>query len=162
RDYTNGEIQHLDESLRHLLQIIQMEGPFVGIVGFSTGSTMALILMSLAERGASAQLLRDCNLDPHLLPQFPFQFGLCFSGCILSHPRYKEIFFPKIVTPILHFIGDYDTYLPRLEMLKFSRRCKNSVTVYHPGGHFVPRSRPCREAIRAFVTEQMRKHMHRS
>jgi len=57
------EVRGFDYSLRYLCKILRSEGPFIGIVGFSTGAMAALVMMSFAERGASAQLARDLKLD---------------------------------------------------------------------------------------------------
>ena len=92
-----------------------------------------------------------------LLPSQPFGFGIFFSGCILAHPLYKSLFYPRLKTPVLHFVGEHDTHLPQCEMVKFSKRCKNIRTVYHPGSHFVPRYKFCQEEILAFLKEQLMK-----
>ncbi|KAK4187715.1 alpha/beta-hydrolase [Podospora australis] len=155
-DYATTEIKHIDKSVRDILQLLQTEGPFIGIVGFSTGSTLALILASLAERGASPEVAEALKLDDFsLLPSQPFSFCIMYSGCILSHSSYRSLWFPRICTPVLHFVGEHDTLIPRAELLKFSKRCRNGVTEFHPGGHFVAQYRACQTAIVKFVAAQL-------
>ncbi|KAE8443227.1 hypothetical protein EG329_002095 [Mollisiaceae sp. DMI_Dod_QoI] len=80
-DYATEEIKGIDESLDYLLRLVQTEGPFEGIIGFSSGATAALLLVSMAERGAPAEVLRRLKLHPgQLLPSRPFKFGMFFSG----------------------------------------------------------------------------------
>ncbi|PMD17811.1 hypothetical protein NA56DRAFT_727830 [Hyaloscypha hepaticicola] len=146
-DYATEEIKLCDKSIRCLLRLMKTEGPFAGVIGFSTGATTGSILLSLAERGAADEITQQWGLDSSLLPSQPFKFGIFFSGCILSHPVYKTVFYPMLKTPVLHFIGELDTHLPLREMLKFSKRYKNSRTVSHPGSHFVPRYKFCQEEI---------------
>lgn len=62
-DYATEVIKCDGFSLRYLLQIMREEGPFVGIVGFSTGALTAWILASLLERGASAEIMKHFQLD---------------------------------------------------------------------------------------------------
>jgi hypothetical protein len=176
-DYSRGEIQGLEDSTRYLLGILQREGPFVGIVGFSTGATMAMILVTLVERGAPPEIMKAFQLDAsvssigwiatalkdqdsHFGVQVlhpPFKFAIISSGVTLSHPRYKPFYYPRIQTPVLHFIGEFDTHIPNTDMLRLSRVCKNCKTVRHPGAHFMPRYRHCQVAMSKFITEHLRR-----
>lgn len=63
-DYAREEVGGFEESIRYLLRIISNEGPFVGIVGFSTRATTALTLVSLAERGGSPNIMESFKLSP--------------------------------------------------------------------------------------------------
>ena len=172
-DYSRSEIQGLEDSTRYLLEILRTEGPFVGIVGFSTGATMAMILVTLLERSSPSELMKafqldasvssniwhtttlkapDSNFGVQALPP-SFMFAIISSGVRLSHPRYKPLYCPKIQTPVLHFIGDYDTHIPNTDMLKLSRVCTKCTTVRHPGAHFMPRYMHCRVAMSKFIIE---------
>ena len=64
--YATDEIEGFTESLQYLLRFLQTEGPFVGIVGFSSGATTASILVSLAERGASPEIMQSMGLLPEV------------------------------------------------------------------------------------------------
>ncbi|PMD32516.1 hypothetical protein L207DRAFT_440465, partial [Hyaloscypha variabilis F] len=156
-DYATDKIRCWAESI---------QGPLVGIIGFSTGASTALVLASLAERGASAEVMQLFRLDAsvsetctsysNLLPSWNFKFAIFASGCRCSHPQYTPLFEPRIKLPVLHFIGEYDTYLPRSEMEKFSGSFENITTKYHPGAHFIPRYKECQQAMLDFITKQMR------
>ncbi len=62
-DYATDKIRRWAESIRYLLRLMREEGPLVGIIGFSTGASTALVLASLAERGASAEVMQIFRLD---------------------------------------------------------------------------------------------------
>jgi len=62
-DYASEEIKHLDIGMQRLLRILRDDGPFEGVIGFSSGATVAMILLSLAERGASPEVMETLKLD---------------------------------------------------------------------------------------------------
>ena len=55
-DFENGEdVTGLNESISFALEYMQANGPFVGVVGFSSGATLAVILASLLEHPKSVK-----------------------------------------------------------------------------------------------------------
>jgi hypothetical protein len=62
-DYATEEIKLCDKSIRCLLRLMKTEGPFAGVIGFSTGATTGSILLSLAERGAADEITQQWGLD---------------------------------------------------------------------------------------------------
>lgn len=46
----DGEIRKIELSIQHILDTVDREGPFAGIVGFSSGAAMAAIIASLLEK----------------------------------------------------------------------------------------------------------------
>ena len=50
-DPDDGEIKKLALSVKHILKTLDRDGPFVGIIGFSSGAAMAAIITSLLEKG---------------------------------------------------------------------------------------------------------------
>jgi dienelactone hydrolase len=61
-DYARDEIEGFEESLRAIIEFANREGPFDGVMGFSTGAAMALILLSIAERGVTGAIEDSLNL----------------------------------------------------------------------------------------------------
>lgn len=47
---SDGKIKKIDLSIKHILNTLDRDGPFVGIVGFSSGAAMAAIITSLLEK----------------------------------------------------------------------------------------------------------------
>jgi hypothetical protein len=50
-------MQGYGPTIRYMLKVIQMAGPFIGIVGFSIGATIAYIFVSLTECRVSPELM---------------------------------------------------------------------------------------------------------
>jgi hypothetical protein len=48
-DFQTEKIKDIDQSITKVLNILEAHGPFDGIVGFSTGATVAAIITSLLE-----------------------------------------------------------------------------------------------------------------
>ncbi|PVH69113.1 hypothetical protein DL98DRAFT_626577, partial [Cadophora sp. DSE1049] len=151
-DYMTEVMQGYGQTIRYMLEVIRTAGPFIGIVGFSAGAAAAHTLLSLSERRASPELMQNFQIESNLLPP-PFHFAICCSGFKFSHPRYKSLYYPRIQTPVLHFVGDLDPVIPENHTLKFAGRCKNRLIIYHPGAHFVPRDKIFQEAILDFIME---------
>ncbi|PMD21289.1 hypothetical protein NA56DRAFT_572417, partial [Hyaloscypha hepaticicola] len=125
-------------AIRYMFEVIRTEGPFIGIVGFSTGITIAYTLVSLIE---------------YRLFPLPFHFAICYSDFILSHSQYKSLYYLQIRIPVLHFVGNFDMVISEDETLKFAGRYKNRLVKYYPGTHFVPRSKIFQETILDFIRE---------
>ncbi len=56
-------MQGYGQTIRYILEVIRTAGPFIGIVGFSAGATTAHILVSLAERRASPELIQNFQIN---------------------------------------------------------------------------------------------------
>ena len=74
-----------------------MEGPFVGIIGFSQGAAVAAVIASLLERE------RNRNLFDTILTNPPLRFFISFSGFRMRFEQYDPLY--PIATPSLHVIG---------------------------------------------------------
>jgi hypothetical protein len=74
---------------------------------------MALTLVSLSKRRGTGdpKFMEALAINPEDIPP-PFQFAVCCSGFIIHHPRYRSLYYPKIQTPILIFIGSFDPIVP--------------------------------------------------
>lgn len=57
-DPETEHIEGLEESVQYISGILERHGPFIGIMGFSTGATMAAIVTSLLEKRRSI-----CNFN---------------------------------------------------------------------------------------------------
>lgn len=62
-DYTTEVMQGYGQTIRYMLEVIRTAGPFIGIVGFSAGAATAHILVSIAERRASPELMQNLQMD---------------------------------------------------------------------------------------------------
>lgn len=69
------------------------------------------------------------------------------------HKRYRPLYYPKIETPILHFIGTLDPWIPESRTLQLARRCRSTKVAFFTGTHFVPRSRDTVKILVRFVND---------
>ncbi|KAH8821233.1 serine hydrolase FSH [Xylogone sp. PMI_703] len=145
----DAEITGLEQSVRYILELLDKQGPFIGVIGFSTGATLAAIIASLLEGNRSVEGFQLEINHP------PLYFAVCFSGFMLSHKQYKPLYYPKIQTPTLHVIGSLDTWTPQSRTMKLAKRCNQSRIVYFSGTHFVPRGREVVKFLMGFLREAL-------
>lgn len=141
----------LERTLSGLSQLCATYGPFSGVVGFSQGAAIAAMFTSWCEsnyvpgRVAALQNMRGSQASPALAqifsrpPQRPLDFALFFSGFAGNAEFYDGFYTPMIVTPSVHVLGRYDTFIPRQNSLELVRACCDAVVVEHQGTHYVPR-----------------------
>lgn len=120
-----------------LKSLLEREGPFDGVMGFSQGGCLAAILASCLERH-----------NPLLSTTHPpLKFAIVFSGFKSRFKVHDYIYHPEIKTPILHVIGQNDTIVSPERSQDLVTVCANATTLYHPGSHFVPSAAPYRAKI---------------
>jgi predicted esterase len=127
----------LSESLTFLRQALDDEGPFVGVMGFSQGATLALALTSILSHND----LREKYL-PGVL-HAPFNFTVMFSGFKFKYKQYADIYSELIHTPVIHVYGTLDlvTTLERTKPVKDTVEQSCFTEIVHQGGHFVPQQK---------------------
>ncbi|PLB54749.1 hypothetical protein P170DRAFT_505447 [Aspergillus steynii IBT 23096] len=149
-DYRVDRVPGLQESVSFLVRYMEEHGPFDGVMGSSAGATVAIVVASLLEgdllRGGCEEVKMKTNHPP-------LKFMISYSGFKMGHARYRSIYRPKIQTPIMHFIGELDTYIPGTLTLKLAERCVNNQVVYFPGGHYIPRLKRTTVAAAGFICD---------
>lgn len=122
--YLKGEQREesIDQSLCYLLEFVERQGPFDGILGFSQGSSMATML---ADR-----LLSNGSLQPSVL-----RYILLIGG--VEPPSSHA---PRIPLDIksLHVMGLQDDVLPRSKALKDMFANDFATVIEHGEGHNIP------------------------
>ncbi|OAE29865.1 hypothetical protein AXG93_773s1030 [Marchantia polymorpha subsp. ruderalis] len=149
------------ESLAYIMDFMEKNGPFDGVLGFSQGCTLAGCLVAVQQRPKAArnpaEALRVAKLKgamtstPYLsffkkweilgksaadLP--PIRFYIAIAGAHLRDPGIHDVYLGSpIDVPSLHFSGEKD---PLHEPSTFFLRYwKDPVVITHPAGHTVPR-----------------------
>ncbi|KAJ5659726.1 hypothetical protein N7507_006177 [Penicillium longicatenatum] len=133
-DPKKGRIQCLEQSISYLLDILEKYGPFMGVVGFSSGASLAAVVTSILEKRKS---VGGFNFD---ITHPPFKFAVCCSGFKLGDSSYKDLYSPRIETPILHVIALMDNVVEPKESRQLARFCSNATLYSFFGTHYVPRS----------------------
>jgi predicted esterase len=165
----------LETGLDALATVLQTEGPFDGVIGFSQGGAMAGMLASLLEpdrRQAFEKVYEKGGLrfpasfeaDTGYVEgtiHGPLKFAVSYSGfAARGVDTYRGFYEPKIATPMLHFLGTLDAVVEEARSLALVERCVESEgrVVYHPGGHFLPSSQKAYVgALVGFIKEVLHK-----
>ncbi|KAJ6017447.1 hypothetical protein N7451_000826 [Penicillium sp. IBT 35674x] len=139
-------LKGLDQSISYVMDILETEGPFIGVVGFSTGAALAAIITSLLEKRKSVCGFNFDTTHP------PLKFAVCCSGFMLGSPWYTKLYRPRIETPILHVIALMDNVVEPKESMQLVKFCKNGTLYSFFGTHYVPRSPQFVEKLADFVS----------
>ncbi|KAK3169200.1 hypothetical protein OEA41_008583 [Lepraria neglecta] len=139
-------------SLDMLSDILRVHGPFDGILGFSQGAVLAVMVASLLEgaprKDAFQRNQQQCPEALCFPPGFevldhpPLKFGITY-GALMGIPRMYAAFYedPIVQTPFIHFSGRWDTVVG-YEMAKAVEDAQiggsRAVRITHPGAHVVP------------------------
>ncbi|CAJ2509290.1 Uu.00g143160.m01.CDS01 [Anthostomella pinea] len=146
-DPTTTEI----ETFSYLSNILDKEGPFVGIVGFSQGGSVGPLVAAFLERPRFA---RPSNFTTS---HRPLQLVVSYSGYHEDDARLQKYYAQKIKTPIFHFISSTDPVMAEERCFRLVRRCEDPddrVIVYRGSGfHRVPATKMTAQALSRFLRE---------
>ncbi|RYP06623.1 hypothetical protein DL765_009420 [Monosporascus sp. GIB2] len=139
------------ETFSYLSSILDKEGPFDGIVGFSQGGSVGSLIAAFLER---PRLARPSNFTTF---HGPLQLVVSYSGYHEDDARLQKYYAPKIKTPILHFISSTDPVVAEERCFRLVKRCEDpndKVIVYNGSGfHRVPATKMTAQALSRFLTE---------
>ncbi|OQD78053.1 hypothetical protein PENANT_c093G03996 [Penicillium antarcticum] len=131
----NDEINGLERSIQHILDTLEQDGPFSGIVGFSSGAAMTAIVTSMLEKKHTV-----CGV-PWERRHSQLQFAICLSGFKLENKCYEAFYFPNIVTPMFHAVGELDSTVSPAQTRSLARHCSYPWFYEFFGGHYVPQNK---------------------
>jgi hypothetical protein len=153
-----SEYCELPSTLLYLHRYIQRIGPFDGVLGFSQGGALAVMLASWCEattRPARREALGAQRVPITLAPpQAPFKFAICVSGYRSSPQYYKGFYNPQIQTPILHITAEWDIMVSSVHSRELTSTMSCVQVFRHPGGHYVPTGTASCSAAAKFVERQ--------
>ncbi|RYP77574.1 hypothetical protein DL769_003380 [Monosporascus sp. CRB-8-3] len=139
------------ETFSYLSNILDKEGPFDGLVGFSQGGSVGSLIAAFLERPRPA---RPSNFTTF---HGPLRLVVSYSGYHEDDVRLQKYYAEKIKTPILHFISSTDPVVAEERCFRLVRRCEDSndrVIVYTGSGfHRVPATKLTTQALSRFLTE---------
>jgi dienelactone hydrolase len=139
------------ETFNYLSKILDKEGPFDGIIGFSQGGSVGPLIAAFLER---PKLSRPRNFTTM---HGPLKLVVSYSGYHEDDARLQKYYKQKIKTPILHFISSTDPVMAEERCFRLVRRCEDPddrVIVYRGSGfHRVPATRMTAQALSRFLTE---------
>lgn len=140
-DHETKDFEGFEKTVAFLKDILEKDGPFDGVMGFSQGGGLAGMLASLLERPNSFMETRHP----------PLKFAVVFSGFRGLFPKYDALYSPKIKTPTLHVIGDRDPIVTAERSMALVDCCVNPKIITHPGSHFVPSAAIYKSQVLDFI-----------
>lgn len=163
------EYVDLDRGLGTVASVLESEGPFDGVIGFSQGASLAAMVASLLEGESRKQAFEKAKSESSLaipypasferLSHPPLKFCAAYCGFIAPGERYRGFYEnPHIQTPVCHFIGSLDSVVEECRtqaLVDATGGAEKSQVVMHPGGHFVPSGKQYLDAVAAFIKQKL-------
>lgn len=170
----DDKIRGLETSIWRILDFLYEKGPFIGIVGFSSGAAMAAIITSILEKTDIGDISpwkvskpKFIGLDYLAYASFQvnhqkLHFTVCLSGFRLDNKCYDTFYSPNIETPIFHTVGELDSMISSTQTENLMRCCKRSWLFEFFGGHYVPQSKEFLEfsqSLASFLRSALRYYL---
>ncbi|KAF1984193.1 hypothetical protein K402DRAFT_319089, partial [Aulographum hederae CBS 113979] len=153
-DVSSEYIEH-PASLAKLRDCIIREGPFDGIIGFSQGACLAMMMASWCESATDADRRHALATQGIPLqeraPQGPFRFAVSFSGYRGTLKYYSGFYSPEIRTPALLVTAAWDMLVSERGSRELAGSCPHTEALSQPGAHYVPNSKEYLDVIAQFV-----------
>jgi dienelactone hydrolase len=149
----------LHQTLQTLAAMLRAN-PVDGIIGFSQGATLAIMLAALCEASTSPSRLAALasqgdpliDIEP---PQQPFKFALVSCGHKGTDEFYDGFYSPRLTTPVYFDVATLDHMIkPSLSeaWVQVSERSQVSI---RNGGHWFPTSESDARAMAEFAAQCM-------
>ena len=135
------ELVGLKESLEYIRKHVESSGGYDGIMGFSQGGAVAMLIVGMQNRG-----------------EFPgmFKFAVFVSPGFV--PSISILDFVPRSLPVAFFLGKRDMFLP--VGLSQVRCFRNAMVVLHDSGHRFPRlTKEVISALRSLLTTSVPSHL---
>lgn len=151
----NGNYTGWQQSITSILHVLNTQGPFYGVLGYSQGATIVSLLLGILNRSPKEFEKLDQQLDLAILVAG-------FASRDPDHSMYynKDI---KAKTPTLVLAGETDEMVSVDLSLKMSEYFQNpqiyrfvrkALIKRHAGGHMIPMDSESRRVIKEFVTKE--------
>lgn len=118
-----GSYQGVEQSLEYLNKLIEQQGPFAGVFGWSQGVMMSLIL--LAEHQRQGRPL-------------PFDWMVLGAGGLPKLEPWKSALQLPLTLPTLHIVGEQESATMRARCNTLLAECKQAELLLTPAGHQLP------------------------
>ncbi|KAL6760730.1 serine hydrolase FSH [Haematococcus lacustris] len=123
-DKLEFDSEKMERSMAAITTVMQEQGPFDGVVGFSQGAIMAAAVTGLQAAGLALQHL------PRL------KFCVLYAGMPVRYPGHAQAFASKVAIPSLHVYGDRDDL--KVHCQELADTFANPVVIKHTRGHIIP------------------------
>ncbi|ORY79754.1 serine hydrolase-domain-containing protein [Leucosporidium creatinivorum] len=140
----------LDASVARLRMILETQGPFDAIWGFSQGAATASLIVGLLEGPHRHPVFAAPAREGYSWPPPPFKFAIFNSGFFPKDPRVRAV--SGIQTPSLHVLGRGDAVVADHESESLIVACHNPRVEFHDGGHHPPTKASWALFFRDYIT----------
>ncbi|KAJ1662229.1 hypothetical protein IW140_006093 [Coemansia sp. RSA 1813] len=140
------EYRGLEKAFAQVGKVLNEQGPFDGILGFSQGACLGIIISALLDSRA-----KDGSGFGIEVNHPPIKFMVLAGAFLLSEPNYQYLYATKLNIPSFHMSGEYDTVITREEAHAANRIFENPVVFDFVGGHYIPQTPQCNRAMTSFV-----------
>lgn len=171
----------IDESLRYIDHLFATKGPFDGVLGFSQGAAMTVLLSAIQSQlskstyGGSQlpdeshrartenhreEIDSNENLTPttpstissHNYPHTRFRFACVFSGFAMRDPILNAAMTENTISiPSFHCFGLEDAIITPERSQNMAACFDSPVIVTHTKGHLVPSNSEVGKAFKSFI-----------
>ncbi|KAJ1861193.1 Family of serine hydrolases 3 [Coemansia sp. RSA 2703] len=128
-----------------LAHVLNTQGPFDGILGFSQGGALAVLLAKLLQGP------QDCLAFPVPVDHPQFKFVILAGAFDVEPEEYQSIYATKLDIPSLHMTGEYDTVIESSRSRKIMEVFVDPVIYEFRGGHFIPQTPESLRVVRSFL-----------
>lgn len=130
-----------EESISFMLQVLEHDGPFDGILGFSQGASLLSLLVHL-------QLTQ-----PKLFESKMFKFAIFVSGFTSLITSHRSCYDMPLDLPSFHIMGSGDQVIPPVSSEVLAQQFPLATIYKHTGGHYVPANPELRDKLRTFLSQ---------
>jgi len=143
----------LEPSMAYLSDYVKSHGPVDGVVGFSQGAAMATMFAPLCEGTQERLAALALQGSPTFCqpPQHPLKFLISCCGFQTSSTYYAGFYTPRLTTPSLHFVAEFDTMVSEARTTALADACENARSIRFRGSHYVPSDRATLRDMAAFI-----------
>ncbi|KAJ2850135.1 Ovarian cancer-associated protein 2 [Coemansia brasiliensis] len=140
------EARGIGKTLDLISKVLEEQGPFDGILGFSQGAALAVIISELlAQKDLQGPLSLGNTTHP------PIKFLVLAGAFQIEVPEYEYLYRETLSVPSLHIMGTYDTVVEPERSIKVQGYFDKPQVFEFVGGHFIPQSPQCARVMRAFL-----------
>ncbi|KAJ1987017.1 hypothetical protein GGI25_005260 [Coemansia spiralis] len=142
------EMRGYEKTMKIIGNVLNEQGPFDGILGFSQGACLGIVISALLDG-------RDQD-GPGFgieVNHPPLKFMVLAGAFLLDDPRYQFLYSKKLNIPSLHMSGEYDTVIDPVDTHKANKLFESPVIFDFVGGHFIPLSPQCTRVMKKFLAQ---------
>ncbi|KAJ1821231.1 hypothetical protein LPJ60_002746 [Coemansia sp. RSA 2675] len=139
------ELRGFTKTMEYIGKILNEQGPFDGILGFSQGGCLAVVIAALLEGRDGPAFGIEVNHPP-------IKFLVVAGAFETEAPQYQYIYDkPLANTPSMHMMGTYDTVVGIAKPRQLLKMFENPVVFEFDGGHFIPQTPKCVRTMTEFL-----------